>query len=62
MSDDDGGLTVTTLTITRRITPDGDDQIWHRIDGDHHVTMLLGMLTLTTDTILREAAGELDDD
>ena len=58
---DDGDLHVTTITITRYLAPDGQDIIAHNIQGDPHVAMALGMLALTTDTILREAAGEFDD-
>ena len=60
VTDPADGLTVTTVTITRYLTPDGNDIIAHRVDGDDNVTMLLGMLALTTDTVLRVAAGEFD--
>ena len=58
----DDGLTVTTITITRYLTPDGHDIIAHRIDGDDNVTMTLGMLALTQDTVLRAAGGEYDEE
>ena len=56
----DDGLTVTT--ITRYLTEDGSDIVAYRIDGDDNLTMALGMLALTNDTILRQAASEHDED
>lgn len=58
----DDGLTVTTITITRYLTEDGSDIVAYSIDGDENLTMALGMLALTNDTILRQAASEHDED
>lgn len=58
----DDGLTVTTITITRYLTEDGSDIVAYRIDGDDNLTMALGMLALTNDTILRQAASEHEED
>lgn len=59
MPDDDlAGVHVTTITITRYLTDDGDDVIAHKVDGDPGVTMLLGMLELTKDSVIRVAMGD----
>ena len=59
MSGDDGYVT-DTITIRRVLTPDSDDQVWSHVDGDSGLTMHLGMLTLTHDTLIRETMDEDD--
>ena len=55
--DDLDGVHVTTITITRHLNSDGRDTVAHRVDGDNGLTMLLGMLELTKDTVIRVAMG-----
>ena len=58
----DDGFIFIIITITRYLTEDGNDIVAYRIDGDDNVMMALGMLALTNDTILRQAASEHDED
>lgn len=54
------GVTVTTITIRRYFDPDGADVIGCDIDGDAGLTMLLGMLELTKDTVIRQVMNDDD--
>ena len=59
MPDNDlDGVHVTTITITRYLSSDGRDTVAHRVDGDNGLTMILGMLELTKDTVIRVAMGD----
>lgn len=51
-------IAVTTITITRALTTDGDDLTGVTVDGDTTLVALLGLLELAKDTLIRDAMGE----
>ena len=65
MTDDDG-LLLTRITIERRLTAEGGDEVnasFEDSDGEMPpLVEVLGMLAMTTDTALRAAMGEIPGD
>lgn len=51
-------LPVTTITITRSLTPHGDDITAVHVDGDNTLVTLLGLLELAKDTLIRDAMND----
>lgn len=65
MIEDDGGQVVARIQIERKIMPDGSDRVDSQFDDGHDdgappgAVELLGMLTMTVDTVLH---GDIYDD
>ena len=55
---DPGEYTTDTITIRRVLTADGGDEIQLSIEGESGLTMRLGMLELSKDTLLRMADAD----
>jgi hypothetical protein len=63
MTDDAAVVVLDTLTIRRCLNPDGTDSIDLHVEGDSGLTMHLGMLALTHDTLIRASmTDDLDSD
>lgn len=57
----DDGLTIATVTITRTLTADDDAIRLNYEPAGLPLVEVLGMLTLATDSAIREAMGEGDE-
>ena len=51
-------VTLTSITVTRILTPDGDEQTAVTVDGDDHLVTLLGLFELAKDTVLANAMSD----
>jgi hypothetical protein len=63
---DDKGMLLTRIVIERRLGEDGEDQVvasFEDREGEMpSLVEVLGMLSMTTDTALRQAMGEIPDE
>jgi hypothetical protein len=55
-------MELTRITISHNLTDDGDEQITYETDPPEGISLvtLLGLLSFTADSIIRDRMGEAD--